>query len=194
MTRSTARGTAAGDLGREPHPVVLDLDRLAGDDDDAARPARDGAHEAQHGLRIHRVRVDHLAVLDAGGDLGLLGLEHVERAGRAVAAHDVDQDERVVAPHHLVGEIEATGAEVLDRHARLGLALLEHPHDLGTEAVVAHERVADPCDQDLRAALRHDASRSSSSPAKKKRNRPVSRISCCPGSSSTVTPKYSLSS
>ena len=78
-------------------------------------PAGHGADEAQHRLRVDGVRVDHLAVLDARGDSASLGLEHVERARRAAAlAGDVEQDQRVVAAHHLVGEIEAARAEVLD--------------------------------------------------------------------------------
>ena len=65
----------------------------------------------------------------------------------------------------------------------------EHPHDLAAEAVVLHPRVADAGHQDLRASLAHAALQGSISPAKKNRKRPVSRISSCPGSSSTVQPK-----
>ena len=76
-----------------------------------ARPAADRLDEAQHGLRVHPVRADDLAVLDRR-DLGRVGLDHVQRPRLAALAAGVDEDERVVAAHHLVGEVEATGAEV----------------------------------------------------------------------------------
>ena len=55
-----------GRRGRCRH--LLDLRRLAGHHDHLARPAAHGLDEPQHGLRIHAVRVDHVAVLDAGLD------------------------------------------------------------------------------------------------------------------------------
>ena len=63
------------------------------------------------------VRVEHLAVLDAGRDVVLVGLHDVERAGLAALAADVDEHQRVVAAHDLVGEVEAAGAEVADADA-----------------------------------------------------------------------------
>src|SRR4051812_346731 len=41
---------------REPHPDLLDGLGLAGDHHHLSRPATDVAHEAQHALRVHRVR------------------------------------------------------------------------------------------------------------------------------------------
>ena len=64
------------------------------------------------------VRVEHLAVLDRAVDVLGVGLHHVQRPRRAALAADVDQDQRVVAAHHLVGEVQAAGAEVGDRGRR----------------------------------------------------------------------------
>ena len=67
-----------------------------------------------------RVRVDHLPVLDARLDVLLVRLHHVERPGLAALAAHVYQHERVVAAHHLVGEVEAAGAEVEHDRALAG--------------------------------------------------------------------------
>jgi hypothetical protein len=135
------------------------------------------------------VWVEHLAVLDAGGDVGLVGLHDVQRAGLAALAADVDEHQRVVAAHHLVGEVEPAGGEVAHADARGQVAVLQAPDDLTAEAVVAQPRVADAGDEDLLLGRLRHVWHTSSSPVKKKRKRPVSRISAWPGSSSTVTPK-----
>ena len=138
-----AWSTAGLEGGREPQPEVLDLARLAGHDHDLAGPAADRAHEAQHGRRVHAVRVDRLAVLDRRRDILEVGLDHVERARLAALARDVDQHQRVVAAHDLVGEVEPARAEVHHRHARRQLARLQPLRDDRAEAVVLHPRVAD---------------------------------------------------
>src|SRR4249919_3382187 len=187
---------------------VLDVGRLAADDDDLARPAVHGLHEAQHALRVHAVRADRLAVLDRL-DIRRIGLEHVYVSRLAALLAHVDQDHRVIAAHDLVGEVEATGAEVLDLDTGRDTHL-EQPVDyVAPETVVPEPGVADARHQDLLlhvrqlgfgkvgqvghpgdvfALLAHVATGSTSS-AKKKRKRPVSRRSSCPGSSSTVTPR-----
>ena len=156
------------DLLGEPQPHLLDLGRLAGDDDDLARPAADRADEAQHGLRVHPVRVEHLAVLDARRDVLLVGLHHVERARLAALAADVDEDQRVVAAHDLVGEVEAAGAEVHHAHAGGQLAPFEALDDLAAEAVVAQPGVADAGHEDLLLERLRHVPHTSSSPRKKK--------------------------
>ena len=95
---------------------LLDLGRLAGDDDHLAGPAVHRLDEAQHGLRIHVVRIDQVAVLDPGLDRLGVGLHHVERPGLSALLTDVDENESVVAAHHLVREIEAAGPEVGNGH------------------------------------------------------------------------------
>jgi len=116
---------------------------------DAARPGGDLLNDAQHGLRIHPVGVEHLAVLDLALNVLLAGLHHVQRPGRAALAADVDQDQRVVAAHHLVGQVEAAGARVHRRDALGQLQPLQPPYDLAAEAVVAQPGVADAGHQDL---------------------------------------------
>ena len=68
--------------------------------------------------------------------------------GLAALAADVEDHERVVAAHHLVGEVEAAGAGVHHRDAVGQLALLEPARDLAAEAVVAQPGVADAGDED----------------------------------------------
>ena len=170
ITTPTAASTALCDLGAEAHPHLLDLGRLAGHDHDLARPRAERLHEAQHGLRVHRVRVDHLPVLDAGLDVVLERLHHVERAGLSALPAHVDQDERVVAAHHLVGEVEPAGAEVEHRGALGELARLEPLHDLAAEPVVLQPGVADAGNQDALHC------RTSTSGGKNQRKRPVSRM------------------
>ena len=94
------------------------------------------------------MRIDHLAVLDR---LDLIGvrLHHVERPGLAPLPADVDQDQRVVAAHDLVGEVEAAGAEVEHADPVRELGALEPLGDEAAEGVVLHPRVADAGDQDL---------------------------------------------
>jgi len=71
-----------------------------------------------------------------------------------------------------------------------GVARAAEPaHDSPPKPSSRIQELPTPAIRDLSVALVHDALRGSISPAKKNRNRPVSRISCCPGSSSTVTPK-----
>ena len=134
----------APDLVAEAEPHLLDPRGLAGHDDHLAGPRAERLHEAQHRLRVHAVRVDHLAVLDAGLDLLLGRLHHVERAGLAALAAHVDQDERVVAAHHLVGEVEPAGPEVEHRGALGQLARLEPLHHLAAEAVVLSQALPMP--------------------------------------------------
>ena len=138
---------------------------------------------------------DHLTVFDRR-DLGGVGLDHVQRAGLAALAADVDEHQRVVALHHLVGEIEPADAEVEDRDSLGQLALSEALGDVAAEAVVGHPGVADPGDEDLTGALARFAheSTASTSPALKNRYLPVSRNSSCAGSSSTVTAMWAPSS
>ena len=107
----------------------------------------------------------------------LVGLHHVQRARLAALAADVEDHERVVAAHHLVGEVEPAGAGVHHRHAGGQLALGEAPRHLAAEAVVAQPGVADAGDEDPRLALGAHGSITSTSGAKKNRKRPVSRIS-----------------
>ena len=71
------------DLWAEADGEVLDQARLARHDDDLARELADRADEPQHGLRVHAVRGDHLAVLDRPRVVGGVGLDHVQRAGLA---------------------------------------------------------------------------------------------------------------
>ena len=78
------------DLRREPQPHLLDLGGLAGDHGDLARRAADGLDEAQHRLRVHRVGVDRLAVVDRL-DLVVVGVDHVERPRLAALPADVDE-------------------------------------------------------------------------------------------------------
>ncbi len=95
------------------------------------------------------MRVDHVAVLDPRLDGLRVGLHHVQRPGLAALLADVHEDERVVAAHHLVGEVEPTGAEVGDRDPGRLLALPQALGDRAAEAVVAQPEVADGRDEDL---------------------------------------------
>ena len=154
ITTSSARSTASSTSGLSPtarssigpgsHATTTTLPEKLPDGDD----------EAQHGLRVHPVRGDHLAVLDRARVVRRVGLDHVQLAGLAALARDVDQHERVVAAHDLVGEVEPARAEVHHRHARRQLAPLEPLRGLRAEAVVLHPRVADPGDEDLLLEVR----------------------------------------
>ena len=139
--------------------------------------------------------IDHLTVLDLGVDVGLVDLHHVQRARRLALPADVDQDQRVIAAHHLVGEVQSAGAEVGDLDAGRDLAAGQQLGHLAAEAVVAHPGVADAGDEDLLGCaaqcLGHTGS---TSWGKKNRNRPLSRRSSWPGSSSTVTARWTRSS
>src|SRR5207248_2314279 len=118
-----------------------------------------------------------------------VGLHDIERSRRAALAADVDQDQRVIAAHDLVGEVQAAGAEVHHVHTRGKLACCQHLGHLAPEAVVAQPGVPDPGHEDLPGPRRSVSHASSTSLAKKNKYRPVSRISSCPGSSLTVTPR-----
>ena len=83
------------------------------------------------------------------------------RARRLALAVDVHDDQGVVAAHHLVGEVETAGAEVEHAHAGRELALLQPLGHLATEAVVAHEGVADAGHQYLARPVAHRSSTSS---------------------------------
>src|SRR3954454_24037249 len=71
----------AAHLVAQPESHLLHQGRLAGDHNHLAWPGAERLHEAKDGLGFHPVRVEHLAVLDAGLDVVLLCLHHVERAG-----------------------------------------------------------------------------------------------------------------
>ena len=118
-----------------------------------------------------------LAVLDAGLDLLLERLHHVERPGLTALPADVDQDERVVAAHDLVGEVEPAGAEVEHRRALGQLARLQALDDLAAEAVVLEPRVADA--RPPGSASSHHLHLGGKEPEKA----PVSRMISWPGSS-----------
>ena len=120
---STARSTAASTASQSPNPISSTL-AARRRPRHLARPAADRLHEAQHGLRVHAVRVDH-ARRPRSGRRRLLGFGSITYSvpGLAALAADVDEHERVVAAHHLVGEVEPAGAEVEHRHAGRQLAL-----------------------------------------------------------------------
>ena len=129
------------------------------------------------------------AVLDARLDRLLVRLHHVERARLAALAADVDEDQRVVAAHHLVGEVEPAGAEVEHRPRPRGSSRCVEPlDDLAAEAVVAQPGVADAGDQDARVSFDH-----LHLGGEEKRKRPVSRSSSWPGVVD-VTPRCTLPS
>ena len=94
------------------------------------------------------MRADRLAVLDRL-DLVRVGLDHVDVSRLAALLADVDQDHRVVAAHHLVGEVEASRAEVLDMDAGRDPHLEQPVDHVATETIVAEPGVADARDQDL---------------------------------------------
>src|SRR6476469_1855886 len=57
------------DAVAQPEPDVLDDLRLARNDENTPRPATDVLDEPQDGLRVHPVRIEHLAVLDLAVDI-----------------------------------------------------------------------------------------------------------------------------
>ena len=70
----------------------------------------------QHRPRVHAVRVDHLTVLDRTLYGGLLGLDYVERSRVAALPTDVEDHERLVAAHNLVGQVKPARADVHHGH------------------------------------------------------------------------------
>src|SRR5579872_1792356 len=156
-----------GELVAEADPDLVDLYRLAADHDHLARPAADRTDEPEHRLGIHPVRVEAGAVLDPRLDAGLVDLHHIQRPRLPALPACVDQDERVVAAHHLVGEVESAGTEVHDSDPRGQRALAQPPYDLAPEPVVAQPAVTDAGDQDLRRARPGHGLAGASSPAKK---------------------------
>ena len=105
--------------------------------------------KAQHGLGIHPVGIEHLTVLDLAVDVLGVGLHHVERARGLALPADVDQDKRVIAAHHLIGQVQPTGPEVDDLDAGRQLTAGEQLGHLSAEAVISQPGVADPGDEDL---------------------------------------------
>ncbi len=118
-TSVSARADGRLDGGREPVAHVVDLARLAADDDDLARPAAGGVDEAQHRVRVHARagrssrRPRSIPRTPRAG-----ARSRTACPGSLALAAGVDEDQRVVAAHHLVGEVEAARAEVHHRHAR----------------------------------------------------------------------------
>ena len=80
---------------------------------------------------------------------------HVERPRLAALARRVEQHERVVAAHQLVGEVQPAGAEVHHRHAVGHAARLQPARALAAERVVLQPGVADAGDEDLLLELGH---------------------------------------
>ena len=66
---------------------------------------------------------------------------------------DVDQDQRVVASHHLVRQVEAARSEVHHLDAVGKVPPGEHPRHLAPEPVIPKPGVADPGDEDLLGPL-----------------------------------------
>ena len=98
------------------------------------------------------MRVEDLTVGDVALHVVGLDLHHIQRSRRLALPTDVDQDQRVVAAHDLVGEVEPAGAEVDDVHAVWQLVLAQALGDLAAEAVVAQPGVADAGNEDLLGA------------------------------------------
>src|ERR1700733_7038069 len=138
--------------------------------------------------------VDPVAVLDRARDRLLVGLHHIQRAGLASLLGDVEDHERVVAAHDLVGQVEPPGAGVHDGDARRERALAKAPGDLAAETVIPQPGVTDAGDQNAPQWLLGHVSITSTSGAKKYRKRPVSRRMSRPGSSSTVAPRCTFPS
>ena len=105
-----------GDRRRQADALV-DVGRLAADDDDAADLAAEAGQHAEHDAGVHRVRVDHgrAVVAGSGAATGRARTRRPCPAARPSAARR--QDERVVAVEQLVGEVDAADAEVGDPHA-----------------------------------------------------------------------------
>ena len=98
-TVSATSATARLDRGLRPArvspmPTSSTSLRLAGDHDHLAGPAADRLDEAQHGLRVHAVRVDHARRPRSRPSTDRVGLHHVQRPGLAALPADVDEDER----------------------------------------------------------------------------------------------------
>ena len=152
-TRSTARGDGAPRPRRvRPMPRLLDLVGLAGDHEDLAGPAR--RRRARSAARsAGPSRADRPSRRPRCPPRSRPPRARARRACRARRpGGSRRQDERVVAAHHLVGEIEPAGAEVARRVTPSGSARSRQaPRDLAAEAVVPHEGVADAGDQDLLA-------------------------------------------
>ena len=66
-----------------------------------------------HAIKAHEIQGGY-ALRNA---FNRVGLDHVQLAGLAALARDVDQHERVIAAHDLVGEVEPARAEVHHGHA-----------------------------------------------------------------------------
>ena len=124
----------------------------------------------------------------------LVRLHHVQRARLAALPADVHDHERVVAAHHLVGEVEPARAGVHHRHAGGHSRGGQAPRHLAAESVVAQPGVTDAGHQDAHLAL---GLMTRSPPPRVRRrtaDRLVSRISSWPGSPSIVTPRCILPS
>src|SRR5262249_58627285 len=102
---------------------------------------------------------------------------------------DDEEEGGGAAPHPRGGGAAPAGPKPNPPPPGGQLPPLELLGDLAPEGVVAHPRVADACDQDLRHRRAHAGPASSTSPARKKSRRPLSRITSAIGSSSTTTPR-----
>jgi hypothetical protein len=92
------------------------------------------------------VRVEVAAAEIAGGDL-----EQHDLAGRAATRQGVHEDQRVVRVEQVVRQVHAPDAVVGHPYpGRQGVLRGQPPDDLGAEAVVAEEEVADPGHQHAR--------------------------------------------
>ena len=142
---STALGDGGLDGSGETHFPILAFEErgLAADDDELAHFAAERANEAQDADGIHAVAVGR------GGGLAVerreIGLDEIERAGRATARNGVDED-GVALVHERVGEIVAANAEVVNLDAVGDAVAQEFARDFAAEGVVAEENVADAGD------------------------------------------------
>ena len=104
-----------------------------------------------------------------GSNLLGVGLHHVERAGIAALAADVDEDQGVVAAHHLVGEVEPAGAEVEHAHPVRQLASVEALGDRPPKPSSFIQALPMPATRICLPALDPRAHRPSTSSGKKNR-------------------------
>ena len=147
------------------------------------------AQGPQNEFRAHAVGIDdRLCVVSCSRHRDEIRLDERHGARRLLHGHGVDEDERLVPVEELVGQVDATDAEVGHPHALRKCAIREAVGHLDPEAVVTAEDVPYAGDEHSGA---HDASlppgRGSTSSGRKKRYRPCHSSSSEAGSSSTVT-------
>ena len=136
--------------GRGEPNALVEIARLASDDDDAINGAAEAGKSGEDDVWAHGVRVDghQGASLGGGPRQGSgLGFDQRESPRRLTHGNGVDQDESLVALEKIEGEVNAADPVILDPHPFRERLVGEELRHLDSEGVVRQEHVSDARDE-----------------------------------------------